>query len=51
MVRDQPPKRLQIDFPKFDGEDALYWVDRAKQYFEWKGTQVRDCMQIASFYL
>lgn len=40
-----------MDFPKFNGEDPINWLDKAEQYFEIKEIRRRDCVKIASYYL
>ena len=43
--------RLKLDVPRFDGTDALGWIFKINQYFEYHGTPEYDRLTIASFYM
>ena len=49
----QPPHRphMKLEVPKFDGQDAIGWIFKINQFFEFHGTPERDRLTIASFYM
>ena len=43
--------RIKLDVPRFDGTDALGWIFKINQFFEYHGTPEYDRLTIASFYM
>ncbi|BAT78412.1 hypothetical protein VIGAN_02108600, partial [Vigna angularis var. angularis] len=46
-----PPRPLKFDLPSFNGEDALGWIFKITQFFDYHQTPPDQRTQIASFYL
>ncbi|XP_028754553.1 uncharacterized protein LOC114714022 [Neltuma alba] len=44
-------KTLKLDFPRFDGHDALNWIYRAEQYFKYFGVPDPQRLVIASVHM
>jgi len=49
----QPPHRphMKLEVPKFDGQDAIIWIFKINQFFEFHATPEKDRLTIASFYM
>ncbi|MCI41840.1 hypothetical protein A2U01_0063074, partial [Trifolium medium] len=43
--------RMKLDVPRFDGSDALGWIFKASQFFDYHATPESDRLIIASFYM
>jgi len=46
-----PPLRMKLDVPCFDGANAMSWIFKISQFFNYQGTPNNDRLQVASFYL
>lgn len=46
-----PPPRRKLDVPWFDGANAMSWIFKISQLFDYHGTPDSECLQVASFYL
>ncbi|KAL3623295.1 hypothetical protein CASFOL_032111 [Castilleja foliolosa] len=42
---------LKMNFPRFNGEDPVSWINRAEQYFEFQNIAAETQVQLASFHL
>lgn len=42
---------MKLEVPQFDGTDAMGWIFKATQYFDFHGTSDEDRLQVASFYM
>nr|KYP63967.1 hypothetical protein KK1_018554 [Cajanus cajan] len=42
---------LKLDVPRFDGSDALGWIFKITQFFEYHNTPEEERITVASFYL
>jgi hypothetical protein len=53
----QPPPlhttlpRMKLDVPKFDGSDAMGWIFKISQFFDYHNTPEEDRLTVASFYM
>jgi hypothetical protein len=43
--------RMKLDVPKFDGSDAMGWIFKASQFFDYHQTPKEDRLTVASFYM
>ena len=52
-VSSQPPKphRMKLDVPRFNGSDALGWIFKINQFFEYHDTPESERLTVASFYM
>lgn len=41
-IKNQDPRGIHLEFPKFVGEDVFYWVDKVEQYFGFERTNNED---------
>lgn len=47
-----PTKHLmKLDIPRFDGSDAMGWIFKITQFFDYHGTPEDERIRVASFYL
>lgn len=42
---------MKLEVPRFDGTDALGWIFKISQFFDFHGTPAPDHLTIASFYM
>jgi hypothetical protein len=42
---------MKLEVPKFDGQDAMGWIFKINQFFEYQGTTEADRIKVASFYM
>lgn len=42
---------MKLEVPQFDGTDAMGWIFKATQYFDFHGTSDEDRLQVDSFYM
>lgn len=42
---------MKLDVPRFDGHDALGWIFKISQYFEYQGIPEQERLTVASFYM
>lgn len=42
---------MKLEVPHFDGEDAIGWIFRISQFFEYQGTPEEEHITLASFYM
>ncbi|GAU45274.1 hypothetical protein TSUD_99960 [Trifolium subterraneum] len=50
----QPPHflpRMKLDVPKFDGTDAMGWIFKISQFFDFHQTTEEERLTVASFYM
>lgn len=45
------PPKMELDVPRFDGENPSGWVFKIMQFFEYHSTPESECLTIASFYM
>lgn len=45
------PPRMKLDVPKFDGTDAMGWIFKINQFFDFHQTLEEDRLTVASFYM
>ncbi|KAH1243585.1 hypothetical protein GmHk_07G020633 [Glycine max] len=45
------PPRMNLDIPRFDGTNALPWIFKITQFFDYHRTPKDEHLQVASFYL
>jgi hypothetical protein len=43
--------RMKLDVPKFDGSDAMGWIFKISQFFDYHNTPEEDRLTVASFYM
>lgn len=46
-----PPPRMKLDVPRFDGSDAMGWIFKINQFFDYHQTSEEDRLTVASFYM
>lgn len=44
-------RSVRLDFSKFDGEDPVVWLYKARQFFSFYHTQPQDKLLLASYYM
>ncbi|MCI75985.1 hypothetical protein A2U01_0097254, partial [Trifolium medium] len=42
---------MKLDVPKFDGTDAMGWIFKISQFFDYHQTPEEERLTIASFYM
>jgi len=48
----QPPRHhMKLEVPRFDGTDAVGWIFKISQFFDFHNTPEHDRLTIASFYM
>ncbi|CAJ2628046.1 unnamed protein product [Trifolium pratense] len=45
------PPRMKLDVPKFDGTDAMGWIFKISQLFDYHNTPENDRLTVTSFYM
>ncbi|KAH9669753.1 hypothetical protein KPL70_021924 [Citrus sinensis] len=50
-THDHNQAHLKLNFPTFGGSDPTGWIFKAEQYFEFKGINPQQQVQLASFHL
>ncbi|PNX59969.1 hypothetical protein L195_g051689, partial [Trifolium pratense] len=43
--------RMKLDVPKFDGSDAMGWIFKISQFFDYHQTPEEERLTVASFYM